>query len=272
MSALLAVMLAHGACNVTVLHSYFADGSPAQGCFTEPFMCESSTSRLVATLDANGPVFVTMHYASVTTGNYAVYAARSGDIFPSYEPCTLAREDHLQCGGNLLKITTAGVWNVRRIGIAAHSCGESQPTSTQGSVIAVTVAVAVAAGLFAAVACTLRRLQLRRKAVKSASIGASTPQVPRPTFQPPNTAAKAVRQGAISVHAELPAAPVIHQQAAPPKAQPNGAAPRRSRSFETPHTAAPREPVRRSQSVRTSRMRTRPRAEHRIGTNSRVRA
>lgn len=271
MSALLAVMLAHGACNVTVLHSYFADGTPAQSCFAEPFLCESSTSRLVATLDANGPVFVTMHYASTTTGNYAVYAARSGDVFPAYEPCTLAREDYLQCGGNLLKITTAEVWNVRRIGIAAHSCRESQPTSAQGSVIAVTVAVAVAAGLFAAVACTLRHLQTRRKAAKSASIGASTTQEPRPAFQAPNTTAEAVRQGVISAHTELPAAPVVHQQAAPPK-QPNGAAPRRSRSFETPHAVAPREPVRRSQSVRTSRMRTRPRAEHRIGTNSRVRA
>ena len=250
-----------GACNVTVLSSYFADGHTARHCFETPFRCETATSRLVATLDSRTAVAVGLVYGSSGAGNYAVSSARSGDMLPQFAPCAFspARSDYA-CGGNLIKVSTMQPWDVQRVRLSAE-CPATE--SSAGSVVAVVAALSAAAALAALGGFAWWWWRRRRGSVRwlrrprGVAIGESRRRPAERAPEPP--AMTLTLRPAPPPEPAVPAAPL---RRSPP-------APRRSQSFEQPRAVA-REAtaVRRSQSVRTSRMRTRPRPEHRVGARA----
>ena len=128
-------------CNVTILDSYFGDGTPGNSCFDArtSSMCFSNSKSLVFSIPPLRDTNVKLYSSRYL--NYNVLSSYS-DETPQFSHCNYESPKQYACNSlsNLIKIVTQYEWDIQHISVQ-HACEDSD--SLEGSSDTTFIAVIV---------------------------------------------------------------------------------------------------------------------------------
>lgn len=148
------------ACNVSVIESYFTDGTPANTCFTGNG-CYSDSNNLIASYSPVNDAIISL--TSSKHINYNVFSSYSDDS-PTYVSCINVNTKKYVCEGlsNSIKIKTQYLWDIQTINIKTECIANEIIQGTNNSAFIIIIVVSTTIVLIVIVIST-RWLQLRRR-------------------------------------------------------------------------------------------------------------
>lgn len=145
-------------CNVSIIESYFTDGTPAKTCFTGNG-CYSDSNNLVASYSPVNNAIISLTSSKYI--NYNVFSSYSDDS-PTYVSCMNVNTKTYVCEGksNSIKIKTQYIWDIQTININTECIANERIQGANNSDFIIIIVISTTIVLIVIVIYT-RWLQLR---------------------------------------------------------------------------------------------------------------